>query len=98
MLDEGEWERLAPLLSNAVTEIRKYREKHGVSIAEARAKAYGQKALSEYFRMTGYRETNPDALWRHRLIMYGPKCGACGKLLRTSQAKHCVECGAPRQQ
>jgi len=98
MLDESEWERLAPLLSNAVNEIRKYRDKHGVSIAEARTKAYGREALSEYFRLTGYQETNPDALWRHRLAMYGPKCSSCGELLRTQKAKHCVVCGTPRVQ
>lgn len=98
MLDESEWERLAPLLSNAVTEIRKYREQHGVSIAQARAEGYGREALEEYFSMTGHRETNPDALWRHRLIMYGPKCDCCGKLLRTARAKYCAACGAPRGQ
>ncbi len=97
MLDEHEWEKIAPLLSNAIEQIKRYREIHGVSLAEARAKGYGKAALAAYFEMTKFKETNADALWHHRVSLFGPPCVACGKPLRTPMAKHCAECGSPRQ-
>ena len=57
----------------------------------------GSAALAEYYRITGFRETNPAALWHHQLALYGPPCEACGKPLRTPQAKLCAACWAPRQ-
>ena len=97
MLDESEWKRVAPLLSNAIESIKTYRETHKVSLAEAMLHGYGQEALAEYFRITGFQETNPDALWHHRLSLFGKPCVVCGKPLRTPRAKHCAECGAPVQ-
>lgn len=94
MLDEHEWERLAPHLTDAIQQIKRYREAHGVSIAEARAAGYGQEALKIYYEITGFRETNPDALWHHRLSLLGRSCSCCGKPLRTPSAKLCAECGA----
>jgi hypothetical protein len=94
MLDELEWARIAPSLSNAAADIVAYRKTHGVSLAEAREHGYGIEALAEYFRITGYRETGADVLWHHRLSLYGRPCTACDTPLRTPQAKHCAECGA----
>jgi len=94
MLDEEEWAEVEALLSNAIEQIKRYREEHGVSLAEARRDGYGKEALERYFKITGFRETNPEALWHHRLSLYGPPCGACGKPLRTPQAKLCAACGA----
>jgi len=51
--------------------------------------------LAEYERITGYRETNPNAIYHHRLAMYGPPCKHCGKPLRTPQAKLCGSCMKP---
>jgi hypothetical protein len=51
--------------------------------------------LAEYVRITGYAETNPNAVWHHRLSLYGPLCHACGKPLRTPQAKLCGDCMQP---
>ncbi len=94
MLDEAEWVQVEPLLSNAIKQIKRYRAEHDVSLAEARRDGYGKDALERYFQITGYRETNADALWHHRLLYYGPPCIKCGKPLRTPQAKLCAECGA----
>jgi len=52
--------------------------------------------LDEYNRLTGFRETNPNAVWHHRISLYGPPCGSCGKPLRTPVATFCAACGAPR--
>ncbi len=96
MLEVHEWEKIAPLLSNPVSQIKRYREVHGVSLAEAR-RGWGQEALAAYFEMTGFQETNVDALWHHRVNLFGPPCASCGKPLRTPMAKHCAECGMPRE-
>jgi hypothetical protein len=62
--------------------------------AEAKARGYGTQALERYFQLTGFRETNVDALRHHRLALFGPPCRTCGKPLRTPRAELCAECGA----
>ena len=94
MLTEAEWKILQPHLIESLEEIKRHRVAHGSSIEEARAAGFGRAALDCYFRITGYRESNPDNLWRYRRADYGPLCKACGKPLRTPAARHCVECGA----
>ena len=94
MCDEEEWSVLLPHLTESLQEIKGARQTHGSSIGEVRAAGFGRSALDCYFELTGYRETNPDNLWRYRRADYGPPCQACGKLLRTSAASHCVECGS----
>ena len=95
MLEEHEWEQVAPGLRNAIQQIKDYRERHSASLAEARERGFGQEALQRYFEMTGYKEVHPDNLWHHRAALFGPPCAACGKPLRTPKAKMCAECGAP---
>ena len=48
--------------------------------------------LAEYELITGFRETNPNAIFHHRLSLYGPACHFCGKPLRTPAAKLCGNC------
>lgn len=96
MLDEQEWEELVPHLRISLKEVKEYREKHRASIEEAKASGYGKTALETYYKLTGFRETNVDALWHHRLSLFGPPCHACSKPLRTPSAKLCAECGSIR--
>jgi hypothetical protein len=53
--------------------------------------------LDEYQRLTGFRESNPNAVMHHRLSLFGPPCHSCGKPLRTPQASKCMACGAKRE-
>ena len=98
MLTEEEWAVVSPHLSNGVEQIKRYMAEHGCSLKEARAKGFGREALARYGKLTGFMETNADALFHHRLSVYGPPCHVCGKPLRTPQAKYCAMCSAERQQ
>jgi hypothetical protein len=97
MLEEHEWEQLQPFLRGAIESIKEYREKHGASLHEATHFGWGQGPLELYYKMTGFRETNVNALWHHRLSQFGLPCAACGKPLRTPRAKFCAACGASRE-
>lgn len=93
MLTEEEWAVVSPHLSNAIEQISTYRKVHGCSLEEATRRGLAD-ALDAYARLTGFNETNPNALWHHRLSLYGPPCHACGKPLRTPQAQYCAMCSA----
>jgi hypothetical protein len=82
MLDETEWPLVAPYLDSHVEAIKRYREIHGVGVAEARANV-ADLACASYERLTGFRETNYLSIYHHRLSIYGPTCAQCGRLLRT---------------
>ena len=49
--------------------------------------------LAEYERITGLGETNPNAVFHHRLSEYGPPCRHCEKPLRTPQARPALVAG-----
>jgi hypothetical protein len=51
--------------------------------------------VAEYARITGLNATNPNAIFHHRISIYGPPCSFCGKPLRTPQAKLCGYCMKP---
>lgn len=94
MLNEKEWELIEPVLNRAITDVQSFRCAHDSSLQEALQQGYGQPALHLYQELTGYAETNVDAIWHHRISKYGPPCKACGKPLRTKQASFCAACGA----
>ena len=56
----------------------------------------GRRAVAEYEAITGFEETNPLALFHHRVALYGPPCHAGKRPLRTLQARLCGSCMAPR--
>jgi predicted amidophosphoribosyltransferase len=49
--------------------------------------------LEMYRLLTGFIETNPNAVWHHEVDQYGPPCPNCHKPLRTSEARFCAACG-----
>jgi hypothetical protein len=96
MLTDEEWSEVVPHLTSGIEQIKRYREEHQCGLAEATQKGFGQDALAMYERMTGFKETNPNALFHHRLSLYGPACRSCGKPLRTPIASSCAVCGTER--
>ena len=53
------------------------------------------RILRRYFEVTGFEETNTNAIWHHVTGLYGAPCSSCGKPLRTPRARMCAACGAP---
>lgn len=49
--------------------------------------------LEMYRLLTGFEETNPNAVMHHEVAQYGPPCPQCTKPLRTPQARFCAACG-----
>lgn len=96
MLEDHEWEIVAPLLGESLSGLQRYRQENGVSLAEARDRALGQAALDRYRELTGFNETNINALWHHHVGLHGPPCACCGKPLRTPKAGFCAACGTVR--
>jgi hypothetical protein len=47
------------------------------------------RILWRYFEVTGFEETNANAIWHHVTGLYGAPCSSCGKPLRTSRARMC---------
>ena len=94
MLDEEEWQQMAPYLSGALSRIKEYRERTGRSLAEAWTAGLNQPALAMYAQITGFEETNINAIHHHRRSLYGPDCVTCGKPLRTERASFCAACGS----
>lgn len=95
MLTEQEWAEVEPLLNRAIRDVQDYRKLHNVGLKEAKDKALGSSALAKYNEITGFNETNVNAIWHHRASLFGPICKHCGKPIRTPRAKFCAECGAP---
>jgi hypothetical protein len=85
MLDEEEYKLVTS----------RHGTKAGDSKEEIRERFFGPLPR-EYERVTGFRETNPNAGYHHRLSLYGPPCTVCQKPLRTPKAKFCAACGHPR--
>jgi hypothetical protein len=91
MLDEKEWEELAPFINQAIMPSLKFEKNKGKSIKERFA-----PALEKYFQLTGYKETNQNAIAHHQLSQFGPLCPKCLKPYRTPRASFCAECGNER--
>lgn len=92
MLTDEEWDEVRPLLQTDIQRIKSHREETGAGITEA-INELRHAACERYFEITGFRETNPNALWHHYLSHFGFECPSCGYLLRTAKASFCANCG-----
>jgi hypothetical protein len=93
MLDAAEWSQIEPLMRGTVQDIKDYRERTGASVYEALEKNKNTAAQRKYSALTGYDEPDVNAIWHHRLDLYGGPCQQCGELLRTPKARYCASCG-----
>lgn len=88
MLDDEEFAVAAKLYTNGFRMIRS-----GLSENERM-----QPLLDYYEKLTGFKETVPNAIMHHQISQYGPPCESCGKPYRTTKASFCAACGYKRQQ
>ena len=97
MLDEAEFREVHDLYLATFSSRRGQRPAAALKLGpintpdiEARFRAM----LERYRELTGFEETNPNAVLHHRVALYGPPCRTCGKPLRTPRARFCAACGA----
>lgn len=96
MLDDEEFTEIASLHRLGLKSVKEYRTKTGAPLEHVPLAEHFDAMLTRYEEMTGYKETNPNAVWHHRLSLYGPPCNRCGKPLRSPNARLCGSCMAPR--
>jgi hypothetical protein len=96
MLDEQEYAEIARLHRNGIESVKDYRNRTGAPLESVSMQDHYATMLARYEEITGYKETNPNAVKHHRLSLYGPPCASCGKPLRTPRAKLCGSCMSPR--
>ena len=107
MLDEAEWAEVMAAKEAGARWLegqtaRRPKEVSGglslQSITREEHEGRFRPMLEAYERITGIQETNANAIWHHRLSLYGPACKSCGKPLRTPEAKVCAACGRRRSE
>ena len=96
MLDEQEFAVIAPLYRDGIRLQKRIAESGQRPPEITRVEDLFRPCLEAYERLTGFRETNANAVMHHRLALYGPPCPACGKPLRTPRAAKCMACGTAR--
>ena len=89
MLDEEEGKIASKLLAEGFQEFKTARK----TLLNENFK----KLLDYYNNLTGFEETNPNAIMHHFIDMYGPDCEKCGKPYRTESATFCPKCGNKRK-
>ena len=92
MLDDEEYVEISALLSAGMSATKKFRKKHNLPLEGLDTVVRFKPALDLYEQMTGFKETNPNALGHHRISLYGPPCLNCGRPKRTPLASQCVDC------
>lgn len=91
-LNEEEWRQVAPLLADAIQEIKDYRIAHECDIATARQNVKPE-ATAKFEALTGMPGVHFEVIYHHRLADWGPPCKKCGQLFRTPRASYCASCG-----
>jgi hypothetical protein len=84
MLDDEEFKKAGELYSLGFKDIKKSIEQRF-------------KPLLDYYNgLTGFGETEPNAIMHHQISQYGPPCENCKKPYRTPKASFCAACGHKR--
>ena len=77
-------------------EFKKAKELYSLGFKSAKSDRF--KLLLEYYKaLTGFEETEPNAIMHHEIALYGPICENCNKPFRSPQASFCAFCGNKRR-
>jgi hypothetical protein len=94
MLDEQEYKLIGELYSGGIRVTQEFREKHNLSLDKISSQQERfRPLLQKYQEISGFEETEPNAIMHHRISLYGPPCKRCEKPLRSPQAAFCAACG-----
>lgn len=85
-----------PMLEGEECEIATELYSEGLKTVEKNRQKRFKKLLDYYYNLTGFVETEPNAIMHHFTEIYGPDCEKCGKPYRTEKAKFCASCGSKR--
>jgi hypothetical protein len=90
MMDEDEFAAWRAIFDQCL-DLAKSDRQEGATIEDLNARF--REARLHYSQLTGALDTHQNEIRQHRLSAFGPKCIACGRPLRTPEAKMCAECG-----
>jgi hypothetical protein len=97
MLEESEFSRIRQLFSEGMRATKEFPQAHNLPLNKTPIDEWFKPVREEYERLTGFRETNHNAIMHHRIALYGPPCPKCGKPFRTPRARFCAECGQKKE-
>lgn len=93
MLDEDEYAIISELYRVDLASAKEHRIKNNLPIEGLTVEELFRPVREKYKELTGFEETNHNAIMHHRISIYGEPCKNCGKPLRTPQAAFCAACG-----
>ena len=93
MLDEAKFEIIRELFSVCIQSIQDHRKKEKTDLKSVPINYYFLPVRQAYEAMTGWADMHHNAIWHHRISLYGPPCRESGRPLRTPRARYCPACG-----
>ncbi len=93
MLDEEEYKTVSELYRQGFSFTKEFRQKYNLPLENCSIDERFRPVREKYKEMTGFTETNHNAIMHHRISIYGEPCESCRKPLRTPQANFCAACG-----
>jgi len=96
MLDETEYAIVSKLYSDSMRATKEFRELHKLPLTAVSMEERFSPVCKAYAEMTGFAESNANAVMHHRIALYGEACPQCAKPFRTPQASFCAACGCVR--
>ena len=95
MLTEREYAPVMALYGECLQRAKAIRRMSGKAVAHPDVQECFVPVSQLYQKITGRSGVDAQEIMRHRLLLLGPSCTACGRPLRTQKARRCAECGAP---
>ncbi len=95
MLDEAEYVEIYKIYGECFNSVKMPNRVNCASLAseENRVADRFKPVCDAYEKITGFKETNHNAIMHHRISLYGEACKNCGKPLRTPRVAFCAACG-----
>ena len=93
MLSEREYGPVMKVYGECLRRAKDVRRQTGKAVSDPDVQACFAPVAELYQEVTGRAGVDPQEVMRHRLLLLGRPCAACGRPLRTRKARKCAECG-----